>query len=121
MIHGGWRVDRHFDDMWVLVHGDDFPFLSYGAPEGYGSDDDEIEIVVQIAGRRDRVLIDRSTLEALLANGRFTANADGTFSMSGPPAVMMPPGDPETGDEDSSQEDGDEDSSSEEDDDARVA
>jgi hypothetical protein len=58
------------------------------------------------------VLIERSTLEALLENGRFTANADGTFSMSGPPAVMMPPGDPETGDEDSS---------SEEDDDARVA
>jgi hypothetical protein len=120
VIHGGWRVDRHFDDMWVLVHGDDFPFLSYGTPEGYGSDDDdEIEIVVQIAGRRDRVLIDRSTLEALLANGRFTANADGTFAMNAPPAVMMPPGDPETGDEDSSQEDGDEDSSEE--DDAREA
>ena len=120
VIHGGWQVDRHFDDMWVLAHGGDL--ASYGSPDGYGSDDDdEIEIVVQIAGRRDRVLIDRSTLEALLANGRFTANADGTFSMSGPPAVMMPPGDPETGDEDSSQEDGDEDSSSEEDDDARVA
>ena len=103
MIHGGWRVDRHFDDMWVLVHGNDFPFLSYGTPEGYGSDDDdEIEIVVQIAGRRDRVLIDRSTLEALLENGRFVANADGTFAMNAPPAVMMPPGDPETGDEDSS-------------------
>jgi hypothetical protein len=109
-VFGGWQVDRHFDDLWVLAHGD---LASYGTPDGYGSDeDDEVEIVLQVGGRRERVLIERSTLEALLENGRFTANADGTFSMSGPPAVMMPPGDPETGDEDSS---------SEEDDDARVA
>ena len=50
------------------------------------------------------MLIERSTLEALLENGRFIANADGTFAMQPPPAVMMPPGDPETGDEDSSDE-----------------
>ena len=121
VIFGGWQVDRHFDDMWVLAHGGDL--VSYGTPDGYGSDDDdEVEIVLQVGGRRERVLIERSTLEALLENGRFRANADGTFAMNAPPAVMMPPGDPETGDEDSSQEDGDEDSSSsEEDDDARVA
>ena len=29
-----------------------------------------------------------------LENGRFRANADGTFAMNAPPAVMMPPGDP---------------------------
>ena len=114
VIFGGWQVDRHFDDLWVLAHGD---LANYGSPDGYGSDDDdEVEIVLQVGGRRERVLIERSTLEALLENGRFIANADGTFAMNPPPAVMMPPGgDPETGDEDSSQEDGDEDSSSEED------
>ena len=103
VIHGGWQVDRHFDDMWVLAHGGDL--ASYGTPDGYGSDDDdEVEIVLQVGGRRERVLIERSTLEALLENGRFIANADGTFAMNAPPAVMMPPGDPETGDEDSSDE-----------------
>ena len=101
VIFGGWQVDRHFDDMWVLAHGGDL--ASYGSPDGYGSDDDdEVEIVLQVGGRRERVLIERSTLEALLENGRFIANADGTFAMQPPPAVMMPPGDPETGDEDSS-------------------
>jgi hypothetical protein len=50
------------------------------------------------------VLIERSTLEALLENGRFTELPNGTFAMQPPPAVMMPPGDPETGDEDSSSE-----------------
>ena len=102
VIFGGWQVDRHFDDMWVLAHGGDL--ASYGLPDGYGSDDDdEVEIVLQVGGRRERVLIERSTLEALLENGRFIANADGTFAMQPPPAVMMPPGgDPETGDEDSS-------------------
>jgi hypothetical protein len=90
--------------MWVLAHGGDL--ASYGPPDGYGSDDDdEVEIVLQVGGRRERVLIERSTLEALLENGRFIANADGTFAMNPPPAVMMPPGgDPETGDEDSSSE-----------------
>ena len=53
------------------------------------------------------MLIERSTLEALLENGRFIANADGTFAMNAPPAVMMPPGDPETGDEGSSDEEDD--------------
>ena len=107
VIFGGWQVDRHFDDMWVLAHGGDL--ASYGAPDGYGSDDDdEVEIVLQVGGRRERVLIERSTLEALLENGRFVANADGTFAMQPPPAVMMPPGDPETGDEDSSDEEDDE-------------
>ena len=68
--------------------------------------------MLQVGGRRERVLIERSTLEALLENGRFIANADGTFAMQPPPAVMMPPGgDPETGDEDSSSADDDEDSS----------
>ena len=105
VIHGGWQVDRHFDDLWVLAHGD---LASYGLPDGYGSDDDdEVEIVLQVGGRRERVLIERSTLEALLENGRFIANADGTFAMQPPPAVMMPPGDPETGDEDSSDEEDD--------------
>ena len=105
VIHGGWQVDRHFDDLWVLAHGD---LASYGLPDGYGSDDDdEVEIVLQVGGRRERVLIERSTLEALLQNGRFIANADGTFAMQPPPAVMMPPGgDPET---DSSSGDGDDD------------
>ena len=104
VIFGGWQVDRHFDDMWVLAHGGDL--ASYGSPDGYGSDDDdEVEIVLQVGGRRERVLIERSTLEALLENGRFTERGDGTFAMQPPPAVMMPPGgDPETGDEDSSSE-----------------
>ena len=103
VIFGGWQVDRHFDDMWVLAHGGDL--ASYGSPDGYGSDDDdEVEIVLQVGGRRERVLIERSTLEALLENGRFTELSDGTFAMQPPPAVMMPPGDPETGDEDSSSE-----------------
>jgi hypothetical protein len=103
VIFGGWQVDRHFDDMWVLAHGD---LASYGSPDGYGSDDDdEVEIVLQVGGRRERVLIERSTLEALLENGRFTERGDGTFAMQPPPQVMMPPGgDPETGDEDSSSE-----------------
>ena len=71
VIFGGWQVDRHFDDMWVLAHGGDL--ASYGTPDGYGSDDDdEVEIVLQVGGRRERVLIERSTLEALLENGRFT-------------------------------------------------
>ena len=70
VIFGGWQVDRHFDDMWVLAHGGDL--ASYGSPDGYGSDDDdEVEIVLQVGGRRERVLIERSTLEALLENGRF--------------------------------------------------
>ena len=80
VIFGGWQVDRHFDDMWVLAHGGDL--ASYGSPDGYGSDDDdEVEIVLQVGGRRERVLIERSTLEALLENGRFVANADGTFAI----------------------------------------
>ena len=114
VIFGGWQVDRHFDDMWVLAHGGDL--ASYGSPDGYGSDDDdEVEIVLQVGGRRERVLIERSTLEALLENGRFTELPNGTFAMQPPPAVMMPPGgDPETGDEDSSEEE-DEDSSEEDD------
>ena len=113
VIHGGWQVDRHFDDMWVLAHGGDL--ASYGTPDGYGSDDDdEVEIVLQVGGRRERVLIERSTLEALLENGRFVANADGTFAMQPPPAVMMPPGgDPETGSSSGDDDDDDEDSSEE--------
>ena len=111
VIFGGWQVDRHFDDMWVLAHGGDLE--SYGSPDGYGSDDDdEVEIVLQVGGRRERVLIERSTLEALLENGRFIANADGTFAMQPPPAVMMPPGgDPETGSSSGDDDDDDEDSS----------
>ena len=107
VIFGGWQVDRHFDDMWVLGHGGDL--ASYGAPDGYGSDDDdEVEIVLQVGGRRERVLIERSTLEALLENGRFTELPNGAFAMNPPPAVMMPPGgDLETGDEDSSSEEED--------------
>ena len=118
VIFGGWQVDRHFDDMWVLAHGD---LASYGSPDGYGSDDDdEVEIVLQVGGRRERVLIERSTLEALLENGRFTERGDGTFAMQPPPAVMMPPGgDPETGSSSGDDDDDDEDSSSE--DDAREA
>jgi len=110
VIFGGWQVDRHFDDLWVLAHGD---LASYGSPDGYGSDDDdEVEIVLQVGGRRERVLIERSTLEALLENGRFIANADGTFAMQPPPAVMMPPGgDPETGSSSGDDDDDEEDSS----------
>ena len=113
VIHGGWQVDRHFDDMWVLAHGGDL--ASYGTPEGYGSDDDdEVEIVLQVGGRRERVLIERSTLEALLENGRFTELPNGTFAMQPPPAVMMPPGgDPETGSSSGDDDDDDEDSSEE--------
>ena len=82
--------------MWVLAHGGDL--ASYGSPDGYGSDDDdEVEIVLQVGGRRERVLIERSTLEALLENGRFSELGDGTFAMQPPPAVMT-----RTGDEDSS-------------------
>ncbi|CAH0367356.1 unnamed protein product [Pelagomonas calceolata] len=112
VIFGGWQVDRHFDDMWVLAHGD---LASYGTPDGYGSDDDdEVEIVLQVGGRRERVLIERSTLEALLENGRFTELPNGTFAMQPPPAVMMPPGgDPETGSSSGDDDDDEEDSSSE--------
>ena len=118
VIFGGWQVDRHFDDMWVLAHGGDL--ASYGTPDGYDSDDDdEVEIVLQVGGRRERVLIERSTLEALLENGRFTELPNGTFAMNPPPAVMMPPpGDPETGDEDSSEGSSEDD---DEDEDERVA
>ena len=75
VIFGGWQVDRHFDDMWVLAHGGDL--ASYGSPDGYGSDDDdEVEIVLQVGGRRERVLIERSTLEALLGEWAIHRTAE---------------------------------------------
>ena len=105
VIFGGWQVDRHFDDMWVLAHGGDL--ASYCTPVGYDSDDDdEVEIVLQVGGRRERVLIERSTLEALLENGRFTELSDGTFAMQPPPMMILPgsgngrPGDDDDDDED---------------------
>ena len=121
VIFGGWQVDRHFDDMWVLAHGGDL--ASYGSPDGYGSDDDdEVEIVLQVGGRRERVLIERSTLEALLENGRFTELRNGTFAMQPPPAVMMPPGGSGNGREATIGDDDDDDEEDEDsyEDDARV-
>ena len=103
VIHGGWRNNAHFDDLWVLALGGDLS--SYGTAEGNGdeSDDDELEIVVRFANRRERVLIDPSALDALVQDGRLVPQADGSYRMNPPPGA----GDPETGDEGSSEEDDD--------------
>jgi hypothetical protein len=111
VIYGGWRNNAHFDDLWVLALGGDLS--SYGTAEGTGddSDDDELEIVVRFANRRERVLIDPSALEALVEDGRLVPHGDGSFWMNPPPGT----GDPETGDDEGSSKESDDAESSEND------
>ena len=82
---GGWRVNAHFDDLWLLAVGRDaaalegFAQLPEPEPDDTGS---EQVILVEVPGRGvGRFRIEADALEPLVAGGILVPQDDGTYLM----------------------------------------